>query len=226
MKTTFFTLLLCLFSFVSLSAQDLMVYGGLNSNKFCDYQKNNNHFSTLYASLSGFNMVVGLDKVKIAHHSFLFTLRMSNYKGVIYTINRTPDQVTTTGIEINKNVIGLGVYPFNFKILDNKLHLSLGAECNARLSVSTKGYQSTTFNSDLKDRYTAIDNTWRKYVNPIGVGLSGRLAYQLKLKNNLYLMPQYTLYFGLTNELKHQISTTQSVRHLLEIGLVKKLNFN
>jgi len=223
MKGRFLVLLIALGTMAHIKAQDLLVFGGLNNNRFCDYKRDNNQFSTFYSSLKGTNFGIGLDNVKIAKHSFLFTLRASNYNGYVYTTTRQTDAVTTTGIELNKSIIGLGIYPFNFKILDNHLDFSFGVESNVLLKTNLKGYRNTISTIDQPTINTLIDNSAKTMVNQFGMGLSGRLAYRLKIKNDLYLVPQYTFYCGLTNELKNMEANTKSYRHLIEIGLMKNI---
>lgn len=223
MKLRLLILLIALGTMTGIKGQDLMLYGGLNNNRFCDYKKDNSHFSTFYSSLSGTNFGLGLDNVKIAKHSFLFTLRTSTYNGYVYTNVRQPSQVTNTGIEVNKSTLGLGIYPLNFKIMDNKLDFSFGLETNVLLKTALKGYRTITYDADQASKTSVIDNSSKAMVNKFGMGLSGRLAYRLKIKEDLYLMPQYTFYCGLTNELKNIEANTKAYRHLIEIGLVKNL---
>jgi len=223
MKGRFLILLIALFAIADLKGQDLLVFGGLNNNRFCDYKRDNSQFSTFYSSLKGTNFGIGLDNVKIANHSFLLTLRASDYNGYVYTTARQTDAVTTTGIELNKSIIGLGIYPFNFKILDNHLDFSFGVESNVLLKTNLKGYRNTISTIDQPTINTIIDNSAKSMVNQFGMGLSGRLAYRLKIKNDLYLVPQYTFYCGLTNELKNIEANTKSYRHLIEIGLMKNI---
>ncbi len=223
MKGRFLVLLMALGAISGLKAQDLLVFGGLNNNRFCDYKRDNNQFSTFYSSLKGTNFGIGLDNVKIAKHNFLFTLRASAYNGYVYTTTRQVEAVTTTGIELNKSIIGLGIYPFNFKILDNHLDFSFGVESNVLLKTNLKGYRTTVSTIDKPTINTIIDNSSKGMVNQFGMCLSGRLAYRLKIKNDLYLVPQYTFYCGLTNELKNIEANTKSYRHLIEIGLMKNI---
>ena len=223
MKKRLLGLIMALSVTLGIHGQDLMVFGGLNNNRFCDYKKENNQFSTFYSSLKGTNYGLGLDNVKIAKHSFLFTLRTSAYNGYVYTTVRNPDAVTTTGIELSKSTLGLGIYPFNFKILDNHLDFNFGIETNWLLKTTLKGYRTTLSTTDQPTINTIIDNRSKNMVNQLGMGLSGRLAYRLKIKNDLYLVPQYTFYCGLTNELKHMDANTKSYRHLIEIGLMRKI---
>ena len=223
MKGRFLVLLMALVGMANLKAQDLLVFGGLNNNRFCDYKRDNSQFSTFYSSLKGANFGIGLDNVKIAKHTFLFTLRASAYNGYVYTTARQADAVTTTGIELNKSIVGLGIYPFNFKILDNHLDFSFGVESNVLLKTNLKGYRNTVSTVDKPTISTIIDTSAKSMVNKFGMGLSGRLAYRLKIKNDLYLVPQYTFYCGLTNELKNIEANTKSYRHLIEIGLMKNI---
>ncbi|MDI1232688.1 MAG: hypothetical protein PSX81_00245 [bacterium] len=223
MKVRLLVLIIMLGNVVGLTGQSLMLFGGLNNNRFFDYKKDNANFSTFYSGLKGSNFGIGLDNVKIANHSFLFTLRSSSYNGYVYTTARKPEEITTTGIEINKSILGLGIYPFNFKIKDNHLTFSLGVETNFLLNAQMKGYKNTVFSADKPDVNTRIDNSSRNMLNKFGMGLSGRLAYRIAIKKDWWIMPQYAFYCGLTNELKNVGANTKTYRHLIEIGLVRNL---
>lgn len=223
MKVRLLILFIALGTMADLIGQDLMVFGGMNNNRFCDYRKDNSHFSTFYSSLSGSNFGIGLDNVKVAKQSFLFTLRTSSYNGYVYTTDRKPSEVITTGIEVNKSILGLGIYPLNFKMMDNQLNFSFGLETNVLLQTSLKGYRTTSFDADKASSTSIIDNSSKGMVNSFGMGLAARIAYRLKIAKNLHIMPQYTFYGGLTNELKNIEANTKAYRHTIEIGLVRSI---
>jgi hypothetical protein len=54
-------------------------------------------------------------------------------------------------------------------------------------------------------------------------GLRLRLAYTIPLSETIFISPQYSFYYGLTNEFKEFPEITKSYRHYLLIGIGKKM---
>lgn len=211
-----------LFIFCSISfGQKMEFFGGINSNTFYDWNKETPHYSSTYKSGTGYSFGFGLDSVKAEWLTLSFTLTFENYGGELEAKNGGLGGSYTTTAKINKSLITLGVYPINFHVV-KKLHISIGGEMSRLISESFSGTRSgsisgqSSWSDDLKDKYDEFSTLsyW---------GIKSRLIYDFVISKSLVITPQYSFYFGLSNEFIKFPKETKSMRHFLGLGLKKVL---
>ena len=214
-------IILILFNSLALFSQSIEISGGMNENRFFDYQNNGGHFSSSYTTSYGYTVGIALDDVKIDWLNLRFTLNFDNYGGKLEASNGSLAGGTTTSAEVNKSLISFGFFPLNYNLFD-KIELNFGFEVSRLLHEKFKGTYSGW---SIGDSYwvTNIQDQYSSYSAKTYFGLLGRVAYKVNLTDNLALTPQYFYYFGLANEFDEMPDVTKSMRHYLCVGLKKKI---
>jgi hypothetical protein len=206
---------------LTLFSQNLEIIGGLNKNSFFDFQQNEGHFSSSYNSDYGYAIRIGIENIKVDWLTLRFTLTYDKYGGELEASDGGLGGGYTTNVTIDKSIISLGVFPINFKIID-RIDLNFGFEMGGLLNESFSGTSSgwlmgePGWSYDLNDKYD-------RYSAKTYFGLRGRIAYDFKISDKLAISPQYSYYFGLSNEFDEFPEATKSMRHYFCIGLQRKI---
>ena len=216
---TYFTILIMLIA-SNLFSQKIEIFGGLNKNIFHDYNKDEGHFNSTYNSDNGYAVGIGLDSIKIDWMTLRFTLQFEKYKGKLDVSDGGLGGGYNTIANIDKSMISLGVFPVNFRLF-KRLKINFGFVISRLIDESYNGITSgwllgqPSWNYNLKDKYS-------RYCSNTSFGFQGRIAYDFKLSNSIWISPQYLYYFGVTNEFVEFPEETKSMRHYFCIGLKKK----
>ena len=212
---------LIFFSSLTAFSQDIELIGGINKNDFFDFQQNERHFSSSYNSDYGYAIRIGIENIKIDRLTLRFTLGFDKYGGELTASDGGLGGGYTTDAKIDKSIISLGVFPLNFKIID-RIDLNFGFEISGLISENFSGTSSgwlmgePYWSYDLNDKYDRFSsNTY--------FGLRGRIAYDFNISDKLAISPQYSYYFGLSNEFDEFPEATKSMRHYFCIGLQRKI---
>jgi hypothetical protein len=202
-----------------MQSQSIEIIGGLNKNVFFD-RGGGARFNSSYTSELGFVGRIGLD-IKLDWLQTRFTLSFDKYSGKLTAHDGGQAGSYTTTADIDKSIISFGFFPINFKII-KRIDLNFGIEqsilIHERFNGTNSGYMigGSTWDYNLEDRFD-------KYSSKGYFGLRGRLAYDFNLTDNLILSPQYSFYYGLSNEFIEFPEYTKSMRHYFCIGLEKKI---
>jgi len=219
MKKIFFVLILL--SSLTAFSQDIELIGGLNKNDFFDFQQNEGHFSSSYNYAYGYAIKLGVENIKVDWLTLRFTLGYDKYGGELAARDGGLGGGYTTDAKIDKSVISLGVFPINFKIFD-RIDLNFGFEFSGLVSENYSGTSSgwqmgvPNWSYDLNDKYD-------KFSSKTYFGLCGRIAYDFNISDKMAISPQYSYYFGLSNEFDEFPEATKSMRHYFCIGLQRKI---
>ncbi|PKP24074.1 MAG: hypothetical protein CVU06_05385 [Bacteroidetes bacterium HGW-Bacteroidetes-22] len=206
---------------VAAFSQNVEVTGGLNSNNFFDFQKNDGHYTSSYNSDYGYVIRVGIDNIKAGWMAFRFTLSYDKYSGELTASDGGLGSGYTTNAKIDKSVISLGVFPLNFRIID-RIGLNFGFELSGLVSENINGTSSgwsagtQHWSYDLNDKYD-------RYSSKFYFGLCGRIAYDFKISDKLIISPQYSYYLGLSDEFDEFPESTKAMRHYFCLGLKRKI---
>ena len=213
---------LILLNSLTVFSQNIELFGGLNKNSFFDYRQDEGHFVSSYNSELGYSFGIGIDNIKLDRLALRFTLNYDNYGGKIEAIDGGLGSGFRTIAEIDKSILSLGIFPVNFRFFD-RIDLNFGFEIsgliNEKYIGTTSGWSmgQPGWSYDLNDKYD-------RFSSKIYFGLRGRIAYDFNLSDNLAISPQYSYYFGLSDEFVEFPEKTKSMRHYLSIGLQRKIN--
>jgi len=216
MKKLLYLFLLILASY-SLSAQRMEIIGGVNGTTFYDNAGDEGHFSSSYTSNTGYVIRLGVDDIKVGWWESRLTLSYDKYGGGLNASDGGLGGGYIMEAEVEKSLISLGLFPVNVKII-NKIDLSMGMEFSALLDESFMGTY-TNWNMGSPDQITDLQDKYDSYSAGFYVGLQGRIGYEIKLSDRLFVVPQYVFYFGLSKEFKEFPEQAKSMRHYLNIGL-------
>jgi len=184
--------------------------GGVNKNNFFDYAEGG-HYRSAYHYGYGYVLKAGIDGIKTDKLRWRFTLGYERYSGELHVGDGGLGGGHITKASIEKSVISAGVFPLNFTIF-KRIDLNAGVEYSALLQENFSG----TFHvwsiispgtaRDLHELYT-------DYSAKSCIGVIGRIAYNINISDKLILSPQYSFYYGLSEEFREFPRETRSLRH-------------
>ena len=210
---------LILLSSLTAFSQDIEFIGGVNKNDFFDFQ-DEGQFSSSYNSGYGYAIRFGIENIIVDSVPFRFTLGFDKYGGELTTSDGGLGSRYTTDARIDKSVFSLGIFPLNFKII-NRIDLNFGFEFSMLISEKYSGTSSgwimgQPWSYELNEEYESFSSK-------TNFGLRGRIAYDFNLTDKLAISPQYSYYFGLSNEFDVFPKATKSMRHYFSIGIQRKI---
>lgn len=142
-----------------------------------------------------------------------FSLMVEHYKGNILYGYHDAYGGYTMDLDVNKTMLGIGVYPINFRVY-KKIHFRAGTDFTFPLT------DKTQIISDYKfEQFAWIDTTDGADLSPdLIIGLSATVDYRFNLGKRWYFAPRYRFYYGLMPELEDIRIKVKSVRHQLGIS--------
>lgn len=218
-------ILLAFLNTLVLSGQQFELFGGPVKNTFYDFMNKDGHFMSSYNSGLGYSAGIGMDSVKVDWLTIRFTLNIDKYGGNLDASYGGLAGGSGTKATISKSLVSLGIYPINFRIL-KRIDLNIGMEMSGLIdesftgivsgwSLQIPGWYPESYSYKLEDenkRYSA-----KNYF-----GLQGRIAYNINLSPAIILAPQYSYYFGMSNEFDEFPQETKSMRHYFCLGIKTK----
>lgn len=215
-----FTILIC-FCFMPGFGQKIELFGGPNRNTFHNIGEASAHFDSSYKSGSGFFAGIGVDSVKVDWMTLRFTLQFEKFSGELEASGGGQGGGYSTQASIDKSMITLGIFPFNFRIL-KRVDLNFGLEISRLIDESFNGttggwlWGQPTWSENLEDKYSRFSSL--SYF-----GIKGRISYDFSLTHSISISPQLSYYYGLSSEFNEPPTQTKSMRYSFGIGLKKKL---
>ena len=218
-----FSTIILLFAFSSVFAQRIGYFGGLNRNNFYDFKNNDKltYYEANYTTGIGFEFGVSIENIQIDSIPMRFTVSISNYKGNVAVEDGYLLGGSTSNFTSNKYVVNAGIFPVNVK-LEKNIRFNLGGQFSYLLAQSIVG-EHVKYRANEGQERIKMDSDFFYTRRNLYFGISARLSYDIELQNDWILAPQYNFYLGLTTEFKNIESKTNSMRHLIGIGLTKIL---
>lgn len=210
-----------LLSSLTVLSQKIEIIGGLNKNAFFDFRENKGHFSSNFISGYGYAVRIGIEEIKVDGVNLRFTLSYDKYGGELDVSDGGLGGGFATNAKVDKSIISLGVFPMNFKIID-RIDLNFGFELAGMISENVTGKSSGWIMNESEWSYD-LNEKDNRYNSETYFGLRGRIAYDFIISDRLAISPQYSYYFGLTNEFDEFPKKTKSMRHYFCIGIQRKL---
>lgn len=203
-----------------LFSQNIELIGGGSYNSFFEFHKDEGHYITSYQPEWGCMFKVAIDDIKFEEQGLRFTLGYVNYGGKINAYNGGLGGGSRTLADVNKSVLSLGIYPFNFKIL-KRIDFNLGVEVSGLLHETFSGIiYSWTMGESTS---IVLEERYEKYSTSFYIGLQARLAYDIKIVEGWAISPQYSYYLGLSKEFVKFPTAARSMRHYFCIGIQRAL---
>lgn len=209
----FFLFIISITAF-SVAAQQIEIFGGINSNHFFDNISDNTEYSSNYESGKGYSVGFSFDNPNMNGYASRITLSYNKISGKVSTMNTAGfGGGSQTSAEIEKQSIHLAVYPFTFIV--QKIYFSFGLQANFLMSNSTQGFYGNLNSNEL---IPIEDN--QDFHKDLGYGVAMRTHYNIMLNNGLSIIPQYNLYYGIGEEYSTAESEKIKVwQQVLAIGI-------
>lgn len=206
----------------NLYAQSLEVTGGPVFNNL--HRQSDASIDPDYSNKTGFSLGIGVDQVKIDWLTLRMTFEYIQYGGhVLEEYNGLAGGGTTT-FDFQKSLVTLGLFPFNYRLID-RIDLNLGIAISRLVYDSFTGTNTSWYSTmsgpvytsyDLDERYNSLGSVWY-------FGILGRVAWDIPLTRSIILSPQYSFYWGLTDEFDQESYDSKSWRHFTGLGLQMEL---
>lgn len=203
--------------------QTFEIAGGINKNKYTDLGKpqDNPFYSTKFSPGYGYSFAISIVDLGLDTSLQLrMTLRIDNYQGKFYCKNGGLPGSSETEAEVKKTTIGIGLYPININI-KKRFHIFIGPELSVKLHDRTSGYKSSWFMGSHTSM--TIENDSVKINRPVCLGVSLTMSYDIRIKENWFISPQYRFYIGWAEEFENTQASIHSIRNNFAIGVVRKL---
>jgi len=204
----------------AIGQKNIELFGGYSLNRFHDYKNDEGYYRSTYEpGKNGYSFSFGIENVRIDWLKMRLTLRYDKYDGEIEAINEKLSGGYTTQASIDKSVISFGLFPLNFKIL-KKVDLNFGISASGliheKFTGTSSGWSmpSNSWEYELQEEYD-------RFSNKIYFGLNSRIAYDFKIADDLFISPQYQIYYGISDEFIVFPESTKSMRHYFCIGIEK-----
>lgn len=212
--------ILLLFSFTICQSQHVEFISGVSLNSFYNKVESPRQNSS-YVNQHGPFLAVAFEGKKTSITNWRITIGFENYGGSISAYDGGNGGGTRVEADINRSSLLVGLYPLNLRLW-NKIRINLGMELakvvydgfegTSKTSVVFSGTNTIT---DLHDLHTTFNQ------DSFGVGVG--MNYDIQLSNQLFIVPHYTFYQGITGEFKNTPTEPKSRRHRVCIAIRKKL---
>ena len=205
------------------------MYGGINRNHFtinryiAPTPVNRNPHSL--EARNGFAIGLAVADIKVVNHwKPRLALQFEQYTGGFDLNSGGQGQQYYAHGEITLSVLRMSFYPLNFNLW-KVLRTSVGMQLGMRLHERAKGHRGgggavEVFWEDLSE---ATRGDWGWYG-----GVVTQIALEIKCHENWWIVPQYTAYFGLGNELSayRYERSIRAFRQLGAIGIRKRFDWS
>lgn len=212
--------MLLFFSISGLFAQSLELYGGVSRNRFYDFQKDEDYFSSDYTPGWGYTFGVAYEYTGLPKLTLRFVLNFESYNGETYTTNGGLGGYASTKASVKENCIGIDIYPINIKIIEN-LKINIGGAFKFLVSENISG--DYNWASGPSSGGGSLNEESEQISSSFNFGIITLISYRIKFSEGWYIVPQYQFYWGLTNEFINGQANTKSLRNYLLVGISKDL---
>lgn len=217
-KTILF--LFILFIHTNLPGQNLSFFAGLNGTILHDYQSFEGHYNSSYQPGLGYSLGVGIDSIDWFWWNIPFNIKFERYGALLYASAGGLGGGYWVDGRVDKSILTLGIYPFNFRIKPN-FKLSIGTEMSYLLAEQSQGKYGSWIGGQTPQA-GALKEKYPRYSRQTYLGLGANLSYDWPISPSLVLAPYYTYYFGLSNEFREFPNITKAMRHTFGVALRKR----
>ncbi len=212
-----------LFGFFAFAkGQSIELGGGVNRNSFYNFGSDDGHFRTDFDPGNGYSVFLSWDDTIFTDYYAKLLLTLDNYNGTIFTKSGSLGGSSKTDADVNKKTIGLTFCLLNYKIA-NAGCVSIGPVFNYLLSEKMSGYHSSFSVNGGGSGIDTLENNSTHYVNDFTFGLTARATYDIRIAKSWFIVPQFFLYIGLSNDFRNIEAEVKSFRQTIAVGVKKQL---
>ena len=217
----FVTVIILSISTIPTFGQKLEFYTGTLQNNFYDKYKNEGHYSSNYSGNWGFSLGCAIDSLKFEWHTLRISIQYDLYSGNMYASDGSLGSGCSVDGQIQKGILSLSINPINIRKLIHRMQLSIGITGSILIHESFSGdYRSWIISQGTS--IVRLEDKFNSYSSNLTFGLQLLINYRIPISEGLELVPQYSIYYGLTKELKQFPQGMKSIRNYFLIGLRKK----
>jgi len=203
-----------LFVLISSTAhsQKIELYTGTLKNHFYDTNKEDPHYASSYSGDCGYSLGFAIDSLKFEWHTLRVAAQYDNYSGRMFARSGGLGGSYAIDGQINKHILALSIYPINIRKLLQNMQLSIGFTGTFLLKETFSGEYSGwninegAYSGSLNDKYSS-------YSTAFTFGVQSMINYRLRISDGFEIVPQYSLYLGLSKELINMPTDMKSIRH-------------
>lgn len=208
-------------SFGIANGQSIELGGGLNRNIFYNLGSDDGYIRTEYNSGYGYSLFLNLDDTLFTNYFAKLLITFDNFNGKIYATSGGLGGSSTTNADVNEKTIGLSYFLFKWKV-KKAGWVSFGPALNFLLSKKMIGYHSSFLVNGGGGGIDTLGKKSTHYINDITFGLTARAAYDIRISNSWFIVPQIFIYIGLSNDFQNIEAEVNSFRQTIAIGIKKQ----
>lgn len=187
-----------------------------------DCEKENPHWNSEYTNGKGYDIVIAVEDVSVDWAKMRFSLAYEHYDGELYVRSGGLGGGGSKSAEFRKSLLSACIFPHGFTI-KKKLDLQIGLQLSWLLHEEFSGKSASWSSIPYTGGSSTLEDSYDHYNSAFYIGLVGRVAYNIKIAESIYIFPQYSFYFGLSPEFREPPTETRSMRHFFGIGIEKRL---
>jgi hypothetical protein len=205
---------------LSIQAQNLGLFAGVNMMDNYPFQESNDHYYTHFSPKVGYSFGLELDDIRIVKIPIKFTGKIVKYNGGIS--HESSGLGGSYNFDVNQEnyYLSMGLH-----LLKNKssspLQLSLGVEYSILLSEKFTGSTKTWSTSTAVENKTIDENSFDLNMKN-KFAIIGTIGYKKEIMTGWFIEPQFSVLAGFTEELQ-LFDPVYALKFLLEFGISKKL---
>jgi hypothetical protein len=186
-----------------------------------DNKDENPHWKSAYETGQGYSIMIAVEDVRLDWARMRISMALEHFNGDVYAYSGGLGSGSGTSAEFNKSMLSVCIFPHGFSVRD-KLDIQIGIQLSCLLNENfsgRKGWWSILPNSGGN---STLEDTYDHYNSAFYFGLVGRLAYNFRIAESIYIFPQYSFYFGTSPEFREFPYETRAMRHFIGAGIEKR----
>lgn len=206
-----------------LCGQKIEWYTGALYNKFYDTRAEDPYYQTSFQGNFGYSLGLAIDSLSVDRFNLRVSLQYDLFSTAFTSTIGGKGAFNYREVQINKQVISFSIFPINVRRLFRNTQISLGIT-GSFLGRETLNGEYRTWNGLVGSTSGRIEDQFEAYSSNFVFGIQALFNYRIRLSEKLEIVPHYSFYLGLSNELIHEPSEIRSLRHYFSIGLSRSLN--
>jgi hypothetical protein len=221
MMKKFFSITLFLFVFSSLTSQNLEFFGGINRNRYVDFEREELHRSSEFFPEYGYSLGISVSGIETNILPVKFSLVFDQYNGGFKVQTGGLGSSSSTEAEVKKSTLGLAFYPVNLTFWKH-FQLGFGGLLSFRIAEKASGEKHFESMGTIPETIS-LDDYPESIRRNVVFGLSGSLGYDIVIHEKWFVSPQLKMYLGLSQEFRHIEMGIHSFRPEFDIAVIRRI---